>query len=127
MEESAPISEVLSLVSGFVETVDIFVRRYVRVGCEGLRRRDRRLCQMGYCCKLSFAGGGDVCLVTETRMEMKRVNVELPCIHARVNDIRGAIVTSLIQELHPGGQLDELLVKNVFKVQQELIYLSHCK
>ena len=32
----------------------------MRAGCEGFRRRDRRLREVHPCCKLSFAGGGEV-------------------------------------------------------------------
>ena len=55
------------------------------------------------------------------------MNVELPCIYARPEGLPGAIVKSMIPVLHPDGQVDELLVKNVFRVEQELTYLSHCK
>ena len=58
---------------------------------------------------------------------MKHVKVEWPRIHARVEDLREAIVASMILVLDPAGQLDELLLKKVFKVQKELIYLSHRK
>ena len=41
-----------------------FCEEKMRVGCKGHRRRDRRLCEVRPCCKLSFAGGGgDVRLV----------------------------------------------------------------
>ena len=55
---------------------------------------------------------------------MKRAKVEWPCIHAGLEDLPGAIVKSMIPVLHADGQVDELLVKNVFKVQQELIYID---
>ena len=54
-------------------------------------------------------------------MGMKRAESEWPRINAIVEDLRGAIVESIIPILHPDGQVDELLVKNVFEVQQALV------
>ena len=58
---------------------------------------------------------------------MKRTKVVWPYIHARAEDLRGTIVKSINPVLHSGKQLNELLVRNVFNVQQELIYLSRFK
>ena len=48
-------------------------------------------------------------------------------IYARVEDPPGTKVEKLIPGLHTDGQVDELLAKNVFNVQQELAHLSHCR
>ena len=63
----------------------------------------------------------------ETGMQMKSVKVECPPIYARLEDLPGTIVKRTIPLLYPDRQVDKLFVKNMFKVQQELIYLSHCK
>ena len=126
MEEGAPIAEVVNLFSGFVQTVSIFVRRCVPVAKDYAEEiADYAKCVTIVCSALQEVA---MCVSkAETKIEMKSVKVVWPCIHARVLNLRGAMVTRMIPVLHPGGQLDELLVKNLFKVQQELIYLSHCK
>ena len=63
----------------------------------------------------------------ETGTQMKRVKVKCPPTHARLEDIPGAIVKRMIPLLYPDRQVDKLFGKNIFKVQQELIYLYHCK
>ena len=59
--------------------------------------------------------------LAETRMEMKPAEVEWPRIYTTVEDLRGAILERMIPILHPDGQVNELLVKNVFEVQQALV------
>ena len=65
--------------------------------------------------------------LVEVEMEMKRAKIELPPIYARLEDIPEAKVESIIPVIHLDGQVDELLVNNVFRVQQDLTYHSHCK
>ena len=102
MEEGARIAEVFYLFSVFVKTVGIFVRRCLPVAKDFAEEI------------ADFAKGVTVvssalqvvvmCVSkAETRMEMKRMKVEWPCIHARLEDLRGPIVTTMIPVLHPGG------------------------
>ena len=126
MEEGAPIAEVLNLLSGFAESISIFVRRFVPVA----KYYAEEIADYAKCVSVVTSALQVVAMCdskAETRMEMKHMKVEWPCIHSPEEDLRGAIVTRMIRVLHPGRQLDELLVKNVFKLQQELIHLSHCK
>ena len=44
------------------------------------------------------------------------VLVEWRHIYARLEDLQRAILKSMIPVLHPDGQVDELLMKNVFRV-----------
>ena len=125
MEEGALIAEGLNLLSEFVETIGIFVRRCVPLA----KDYANEIADYAKC--VTFVSS-DLQVVTcvskaETRMEMMHVNVGWPCLDARLEDLRGAIVTSMISVLDPAGKLDELLVKNVFKVQQKLNFLSHGK
>ena len=53
--------------------------------------------------------------------EMKRGIKEWPNIHARVLKFCEAIVERTTPILHPDGFVDELLVKNMFEVQKELV------
>ena len=122
MEEGASIAEVLNLLSGIVETSGIFVRRSVPVSEDSAEE----IVDQAKCVTVVSSALQEVAMnasKAETRMEMKRVKVEWPCIHTRVEDLQGAIVKSMIPILHADRQLDELLVKNVFKVQKERISL----
>ena len=58
--------------------------------------------------------------IAEMGMEMKRGTVEWPRIRGRVENLRGA-VKCMGPMLHPDGDVDEMLVKKVPKVQQELV------
>ena len=40
-----------------------FCNEKMRASCKGRRKRDRRHCEVCPCCKLRFAGGGDVRVV----------------------------------------------------------------
>ena len=42
-------------------------------------------------------------------------------IQSRIKHLYGVVVEYMNHMLHPDGHVDELLVKNVFKVQQELV------
>ena len=68
-----PIAEGLNLLSGFLDCR--YCREKLHIGSEERRRRDRRLREKRHCCKLSFRVSGDVRLVAETGMEIKRVKV----------------------------------------------------
>ena len=53
-------------------------------------------------------------------MEMKRAKVELPPIYARLEYVLEAKLESITSVLDSDRQVDGLLVKNVFRLQQDL-------
>ena len=99
--EGAPIAEVLNLLSGSVETVGIFVRRCLPVA----KDYAEEIADYAKCVTVVNSALQEVAMCAskaETRMEMKHVKVEWLRIHALVEDLRGAMVTSMIPVLHSG-------------------------
>ena len=63
----------------------------------------------------------------ETGMQMKRMKVECPPTYAWLEDLRGSIAKRMIPVLYPDRQVDNQFMKNVFNMQQELVYMYHCR
>ena len=89
--------------------------------CEGFRIRVHRLCEVRPVVNSALHVVVIRACLVETGMEMKCTKVEWPPIYARLQDLPRVIVESMILVLHPDEQVDELLLKNEFKAQQELI------
>ena len=114
------------MLSGFVETVATVVKRRLSVAKDFAEEfTDFTKCVPVVNSALQVVV---MCAsLTEMGMEMKCAKVAWPPIYARLEALPGAIVKSMIPVLRTDRQVDELLVKNVFKVQQEPTYLFHCK
>ena len=120
VEEGAPVAEGLNLLSGIVETASTVVKKSVPLAKDVAEE----VADFAKCVTIVSSALQVVVMcasLAEMGIEMKRGTVEWPRIRARVKDLHGAIVKSMIPVLHPEGHVDELLVKNVFEVQQELV------
>ena len=53
--------------------------------------------------------------------ELKSAIKDWPSIHARVQNLCEAIVERIIPILYPAGDVDQLFVKDLFEVQEELV------
>ena len=120
LEERASVAEGLDLLCGFVETVATVVKKSVPVAKDVAEEvADFAKCVTVVSSALQVVV---ICAtLAEMGTEMKRGTIEWPRIRNRVGNLRGAIVKCMVPMLHPDGDVDELLVKNVFKVQQELV------
>ena len=59
--------------------------------------------------------------LAELYTEMKRGNKEWPRIYARIEDLRKVVVERIVSIMHLDGHVDEILVRNMFEVQEELV------
>lgn len=58
--------------------------------------------------------------LVEMRSESKRDAQELPGIRSTIQELQDDIVAIMVPILHPVGKLDELLVRGVFEIQEQL-------
>ena len=119
-EEVTPIAEGLDLMCGFVETVATVVKKSVPVVkdvAEEVADFAKCITVVGSALQVVVMCG----TLAEMGMEMKRGTVEWPRIHGRVENLRGAVVKCMGPMLHPEGDVNETLVKRVFKLQQKLV------
>ena len=119
MEKGAAIAEGVNFLCGYVETVATVVKKSVPVAKDVAEE----VADFAKC--VSIVGSAVQVVVmcatlAEMGMEMKRGKVEWPRIRSRVKHLHGVVLECMSHVLHPDGDVDELLVKNVFKVQQEL-------
>lgn len=56
--------------------------------------------------------------LVETFMEIKRGTAELPRFASKLDELRESIVQVLVPVLYPNGQVDEVLLKHYFEVQE---------
>ena len=120
MEEGAPITERVNLFCGYVETIATIIKKSVPAA------KDMAEEVADYAKCVSVVGSALQVVVmcatlAEMGMEMKRGKVEWPRIQSRVKHLHRVVLDCMSHVLHPDGHVDELLVKSIFKVQQELV------
>lgn len=52
--------------------------------------------------------------------EAKRGKAVLPNIQAQLADLQGVLIECVLRILHPGVKVDEMLVENLFRVQDKV-------
>ena len=120
VEKSGPLANTVKILSGFVETVATGLKKNVPI----VKDVDQEVADFAKCITVvnSTLQVVVICAsLAEMGMEMNRAKGEWSRIHATVEDLRREIVKSMIPILHPDGQVNELLMKNVFEVQQEVV------
>ena len=120
IEEVAPIAVGLDLLCGFVETVATVVKKNVPV----VKDVAEEVADFAKCITVVSSALQVVMMcsiLAEMGMEMKRGTAEWPRIHGRVENLPGTVVKCIGPMLHPDGNVDELLVRDVFKLHQELV------
>ena len=109
MEEVDPIADDMNLLSVFVETVDSVMKRCMPVA----KDIAKKIADIAKCVP-----------VVSSAFQMVVMCASYSC---STGGSCRVIVKSMIPVLHQDGQADEMLVKSVLKVQQELTDLAHNK
>lgn len=113
----------VAVISNFVQTIAVLFQTSARASAPGIKETKEFAGSIAKC--ITVVGYAfqvvNLCItIAEMASEAKQGLKALPKIRARADALRSKFVECMLAILHPDGQVDEILVQNMFKVQEQV-------